>query len=148
MSCTGRKICVFIVLPIWWVWNVINLSDVIHMSMTTWKRKMTLQDFSKSNWWSMLCVQIVSAYSKSSTSHSTNKWFQPKQKEVEFTNTYYGRFTSGDSKTLFGQVPMESFTISFATQGKKVLDKKNVVRLKQSFNWLKNYLKTKTSNYL
>ena len=61
---------------------------------------------------------------------------------------YLLRFTSGDSKTLFEQVPLESFTISFDTQDKKVLDKKNVVRLKQSFNWLKNYLKTKTSNYL
>ena len=59
---------------------------------------------------------------------STNKWFQPKQQEVEFTNTYKGRFTSGDSKTLFGQVPLDSFIMS--TQGKKVLGERNVVRLK------------------
>ena len=31
-----------------------------------------------------------------------NKWFQPKQKEVEFASTYQRRFTSGDSKTLLG----------------------------------------------
>ena len=29
-----------------------------------------------------------------------NKWFLPKQKEVEFSNTYQGRFTSGDSKNF------------------------------------------------
>ena len=54
----------------------------------------------------------------------------PKQKEVEFANTYQRRFTSGDTKTLFRQVLLESFTISFSTQDKKLLGERNVVRLK------------------
>ena len=58
------------------------------------------------------------------------KWFQPKQKEVEFASTYQRRFTSGDSKTLLGQVPLESFMISFSTQDKNALGERNVVRLK------------------
>ena len=75
-----------------------------------------------------LCTNYLSV-EKGSTCQSTNKWFQPKQKEVEFANTYQRRFTSGDSKTLFGQVPLESFTIYFSTQDKKVLGERNKVRL-------------------
>ena len=109
---------------------------------------MTLQDFLQLYPWSALCTQIFSAQSKSSTSQWLNKWFQPKQKEVEFANTYLGRFTDRYSKTLFEQVLLESFTISFSTQDRQVLGERNVVCLQQSLDWLKSYLKIKSSYYL
>ena len=127
-----------------------NLSDAVYTPITTRKRKKTLRDFSKLNPWSTLCAQIVSGKSKSSTSQSTNKWFKPRQKEVGFAKNYQRRFASRDSKTLFGQVPLESLTIYFSTQDKKVLGEKNVVSLEWSSaltGWRVN-LKTKTSNYL
>ena len=61
---------------------------------------------------------------------SIHEQMVPAKTKMDFANIYQRRFISGDSKTLFGQVPLESFTISFVTQDKKVLGKRNVVPLK------------------
>ena len=107
-----------------------NLSDVIDTPMTARERKTTDKRlFKVEPLVHALRTNCLSVEQEQYQSINEQR-FQSKQKEMKFANTYQRRFTSGNSKTLFGQVPLESFTISFSTQDKKVLGERNVVRLK------------------
>ena len=134
MSCTGPKICVLTVLPMKWVSNDRNLSDgrYLHANNNTQKKDSSTRLLKSGPMLHALSRPRAVALPVNQQKKVPGKTKKNKQKKktVKFINTYQRRFTIEDWKTLFGQVPPESFTFSLSTKDKKVLGERNVVHLK------------------
>ena len=132
LSCTGLKICVLTVLPMKWVSNDRNVSDgrYLQANNNTQKKDSSTRFLKSGPMLHALSRRRAVALPGNQQRKVPGKTKQNKKKTVKFINTYQRRFTIEDWKTLFGQVPPESFTFSLSTKDKKVLGERNVVHLK------------------